>query len=109
MTATLKAWGKEIPVTLSISQYQNGATAIVVTDHSEGYPQPYSKLTVNIPSVHITDGDLAFVDVNNCPWAEEFITDLEIAFPTGITHRSGYVDYPLYMFSLKEIQKYSEV
>lgn len=109
MTTMLKAWGTEIPVTLEVTKYRNGTTAITVTDHSEGYPQPYCTLTVNFEEVAVLEEDLAFVDVNNCPWAEEFITDLEIAFPTGITHRSGYVVYPLYMFSLKEIQKYSEV
>lgn len=108
MKATLNAWGSKIPVTLEVTKYCNGATAIVVTDHSEGYPQPYCNLTVNLNDVAILEEDLAFVDVNNCPWAEEFITDLGIAFPTGITQRSGFVEYPLYMFSLKEIQKYSE-
>lgn len=108
MVATLKAWGKEIPVTLVVMKYaQHGNTAIVVYDHSEGYPQAYCNLTVNL--CHLTDGDLAFVDVNNCPWAEEFITNLGIAIPTGVERKSGFVTYPLYLFNLDEVRKYSEV
>lgn len=110
MKATLKAWSREIPVTLEVKNYYNGNLAIQVTDYSEGYPSPYAKLTVNLGELPkgAPKEDSAFVDTNNCPWAEEFITNLGIAVPSGIFRQSGFCIYPLYYFNLKEVKKYEE-
>lgn len=107
MKAIVKAHGNEYPVTFEVSKYYNGNLAICLTDYSEGYPSPFATITVNLGPLN--DGERAFIDTNNCPWAEELITRLEIAFPTGIIKRSGYCQYPQYQFDLKEIEKYMEV
>lgn len=52
-------------------------------------------LTVNFGKV--SDG-YAFVDTNNCPWAEKFIKDNNLGKPTGAVRQSGYCIYPLYEF-----------
>lgn len=60
---------------------------------------PYATLTVNLDSENLNSDKLAFVDINNCPWAPEFLEDNHIAKPTGVTAKSGFCTYPLYEFS----------
>ena len=48
----------------------------------------------------------AFVDINNCPWAEDFIKEYMIGKPLGISMISGWCEYPMYQFIKDEIMKY---
>lgn len=53
----------------------------------------------------ISTKNAAYIDVNNCPWFEEII-DFSVARRTCFTSKSGYCEYPLYIFDekwLKEI------
>ena len=65
---------------------------------------PFATLTVNLgeklPSTY------AYVDTNNCPWAEEFIKQYNLGEPTGLGKRSGYCLYPLYQFNMKNLEAY---
>ena len=74
--------------------YNNRNLAINLFDPVEG---PFARLTVNI--VKLKPG-LAFVDTNNCPWAEEFIAEHKLGKPTGEFGRSGRCIYPLYEFDM---------
>lgn len=50
--------------------------------------------------------DEAFVDTNNCPWAEDFIKEYGLGEPTGYRGASGFCTYPLYKFNLEKIMEY---
>lgn len=64
----------------------------------------FAHLTVNLiealGDVATLPDDCAFVDVNNCPWAEKFIQDNKLGEHLGLYVTSGYVTYPLYRFNL---------
>lgn len=60
---------------------------------------PYATLSV-LPECgceHLKE-NMAFIDVNNCSWAEQFLITNGLAKPVGIFGESGYCLYPLYEF-----------
>ena len=65
-------------------------------------------ITVNINATDLltlkarADG-YAYVDLNNFPWLTEFLEETGIAKATGESSISGFCDYPLYQFDLKQI------
>lgn len=79
------------------SMHNNLAVRLVEKDGA-----PFATLTVNLgdnlPSTY------AYVDTNNCPWAEKFITEYELGEPTGIGKQSGYCMYPLYQFNINKLE-----
>lgn len=77
---------------------ENKNLAIDLFDPEEG---PFARLTVNL-SMKLPDNQ-AFVDVNNCPWAEDFIEDNGLGKNTGKSGWSGYCIYPLYEFDMEAI------
>ena len=69
------------------------------------YGETFATLTVNL-NAFLVYNNQAYVDVNNCPWAIDFIKENELGKPcAGITKQSGYVIYPLYEFDLSKIIK----
>ena len=88
----LKARGEEYDVNIIRANYGNGNLAIAI-ELEDG--EPFATLTVNID---ILMPDYAFVDTNNCPWAEEFIKENNLGEFTGTVRKSGYCSYPLYKF-----------
>ena len=48
----------------------------------------------------------AYVDTNNCPWAEKFIKELGIGKATGNYTRSGFCTYPEYEFDMDKLREY---
>lgn len=65
--------------------------------------EPFARLTVNL--VNDLDEDCAYVDTNNCPWAEHFIVTNNLGYPVGTARRSGYCVYPLYRFNLDKLEE----
>lgn len=59
---------------------------------------PYATLTVCLPKEKSAGEEYAFVDTNNCPWAEEFIRENGLGAPMGVYGHSGWCTYPLYHF-----------
>ena len=95
--------GPTYKVTVDFIKYAlNNKLAVRLT--RAGAPwSPFATLTVNLQSP-LQDETHAFVDTNNCPWAEEFLLDNGIATKVeGCEERSGYCTYPLYEFN-KESQ-----
>lgn len=78
----------------------DGSLAIELVSKTEG---PIAMLTVCLDTPGLGDED-TFVDVNNCPWAEEFISESGIGEPVGLTKTSGYCRYPLYRFDLNKLE-----
>ena len=102
MYYTLKAYKKIWRVEPTATRYTYGESLAVVLNTEDG--EPFATLTVNIPDSYFYANDhRAFVDTNNCPWAEAFLKDTGIATPAGVIGHSGYCDYPLYDFDLSKI------
>lgn len=90
-------FGGEIPVTLEINTYlNNGCMYIGLVEQGE-YPEPYGDLTVNL--VGKAPDYCGFVDLNNMPELEKFIEENKLGEFTGLTQRSGFCEYPLYLFN----------
>jgi hypothetical protein len=95
--------GRTYPVTLQFSKYTSNDKLAVQLIEAAAPWCPFAALTVNLQSP-LQDKTHAFVDTNNCPWAEEFLLDNGIATKVdGCEERSGYCTYPLYEFN-KESQ-----
>lgn len=82
-------------VELSFARYQNNnRLALQAYNDEDG---PIATISVNLPSEKISDPDHEFfVDVNNCPWAEDFLQENGIAVPTYMIGFSGFCAYPLF-------------
>lgn len=85
-------WGDKVEVTLEKTKYYNGNLAIQLWCEDG----PYAMLTVNLPGKR--QKNEAYVDVNNCPWAEDFIRENTLGEPLGRLASSGFCVYPLYRF-----------
>ena len=92
--------GKDSVKVLRSKYIYGGTLAIGLVDSKTG--EPYADLTVNIESVGASE-NCAFVDTNNCRWAEKFITENGLGEDTGIKGRSGFCTYPLYKFNLEKM------
>ena len=88
-------------VTIKTGKYLYGDNLAIelITDTIE----PFAKLTVNLAEWTLPN-NMAFVDTNNCPWAEKFISDNKLGRPTGMTGTIGYCTYPLYRFDMEKLK-----
>ena len=78
-------------------QYPKGNLAIQLID-----PNDYdivATLTTNLPDEPFPEENQAYLDTNNCPWAEEFVKENKLGYFTGNYGHSGYCTYPLYEFT----------
>jgi len=104
--------GPTRPVTVKFTKYQSNNRLAVQLVTAKAPWSEFATITVNLPTVpeellkmwfgtNMSDlNTLAFVDTNNCPWAEEFLKDNNIAEDTRISMPSGFCNYPLYKFNL---------
>ena len=100
----LNAYGKTYNVRIERREYANNKTLALslITDTHE----PFCNLTVNLMDSCVWGNrENAFVDTNNCPWAEEFIAENKLGYPMGHKAQSGFCSYPLYHFNLHAIEK----
>lgn len=97
----VNCYGKSYGVSVTKSAYRdNNSLAVLLTCTDEDcYGEPFAVLTVNLCD-GMANEEYAYVDTNNCPWAEEFIKENNLGTPTGLMGYSGYCSYPLYLFSL---------
>lgn len=97
----LTVWNEEFLLRLFRSSYSFGDNLAIVARTTQG--EPFATLTVNFGD-EIPDKTRAYIDTNNCPWAEEFLVENSIAKPVkGCYHISGYCLYPLYEFDLTKV------
>ena len=93
----------ETQVTFDIQQYTNGAMFIGLICNEDGYEEPFGNVTVNFPVA--TPNYCGYLNVNNMPDIEKFITDNDIGEFTGFTQRSGFCEYPLYLFNVDKLRE----
>ena len=93
----------ETQVTFDIQQYTNGAMFIGLMCNEDGYEEPFGNVTVNFPGA--TPNYCGYLNVNNMPDIEKFITDNDIGEFTGFTQRSGFCEYPLYLFNIDKLRE----
>ena len=100
-------WGETMDVQLDINNYMNNDGLYIGLNciDEEGDLEPYGDMTTNL-SMKAPDY-CAYVDINNMPELEKFIEDNELGEFTGLTQRSGYVEYPLYFFNVNALRKAS--
>ncbi len=91
-------------VELDIETYQdNGRIFIGLIMNEDDYPEPFGVVTVNIDAP--APNYCGYLDTNNLPDVEKFITENDLGEFTGITGMSGYCVYPLYMFNVDKLRE----
>ncbi len=109
------------------TEYANNKNLAIQLMGEDG--EPYAMLTVNLGQtrkrgikMETTNGqfdgrmkvlndtptlpeDMAYVDINNIPNAEEFIAENGLGTNTGIKMVSGFCVYPLYRFNLDKLER----
>ncbi|MEG1565378.1 MAG: DUF4313 domain-containing protein [Bacilli bacterium] len=98
---TYEVRGYEVTIGRTKYTYNNSLAVSLETTSLE----PFAVITVCIDISDTCKKDCAFVDVNNCPWAEKFLTENKLAEPTGRIGYSGFCSYPEYKFNLELIPK----
>ena len=114
MQLTLKRYGKNHPMTFYTSTYaKNGNLYVGLATHIEGYPAPWSDLTVNL-SVKCQE-NCAFIDTNNnqdySGNGDDIIDWLEsngLGKRTGRMQISGFCVYPEFEFNMEKLKEYIE-
>lgn len=103
-------WGFCEPEThnlyLTTDSYESGGgLAVIVMEVDEnGNEEMFDVITVNLPFGWAGENQ-AYIDTNNCSWAEKMLKKMKLAKPTGDYCGSGYCKYPLYEFNLKKFNK----
>lgn len=99
----VNSFGKEYDVTVNIMEYIDGGLALTMDYMDEDCHclMPFATLTTNLGRQNY---GYAYVDVNNCPWAEESIGKYGLGKFVGETCNSGFCVYPLYEFNLGKIE-----
>lgn len=62
----------------------------------------YGNITVNLQPLN---PNMAAIDTNNIPEAEEFIKTYELGKDTGIRITSGFCTYPVYEFDMDKLNE----
>lgn len=103
-TMKLKSqYGKEYEVSIEINTYlNNGCMYIGLVEQGE-YPESYGDLTVNLAGK--APDYCGYVDLNNMPELEKFIAENDLGEFTGLTQRSGFCEYPLYLFNVDKLRE----
>lgn len=97
---------KTHPMTFKLATYvENGNLYVGLLSHEEGYPMPWSNLTVNL-SVKCKP-NCAFIDTNNN--GNEIMTWLEqngLGHYTGNLMPSGWCVYPEFEFNMEALMEH---
>lgn len=95
-----------------IGRYQDGGRIAISIyarrkDDPQDFFQPYCSVTVNLPNRELANKDeFGFVDVNNAPWLEGFLTSKGFGMPTSRFATSGFCNYPEFFFNVKKMKYY---
>lgn len=91
-------------VELDIQTYlNNGRIFIGLINNEEGYPEPFGDVTVNINE--FTPDYCGYLNTNDLPDVEKFITENDLGEFTGLVGRDGFGEYPLYLFNVDKLRE----
>ncbi len=97
-------WGSTVEVQLEINNYMNNnGLYLGLMGREEDYFEPYGDISVNLGTK--APDYCAYVDLNNMPELEKFIEENDLGEFTGLTQRSGFCEYPLYMFNVDKLRE----
>lgn len=88
-----------------IGYYMDGSPAIEVWNAAVGL---ICRLTVCLCELTLAENE-SFVDVNNNPYALDFVYEYGLGRVTGRFEPSGYCLYPSVVFDMDQVEKCSEV
>lgn len=97
----------ETTVLINKGRYaENKTTALIATcdDPQNNYEEPCGTVSVNL-GIKLGDDEI-FADINNNESLVNEMVKQKLLIPTGITQRSGFVEYPLMKLG-KELQELS--
>ena len=96
-------WGTET-VQLEINSYMNnnGLYIGMLSKEEDGF-EPYGDMTVNLTEK--APDYCAYLDTNNLSGIEKFVVDNDLGEFTGFTQRSGFCEFPLYMFNVDKLRE----
>lgn len=96
----------ETTVLINKGRYaENKTTALIATcDDPQNYGEPWGTVSVNL-GIKLGDDEI-FADINNNESLVNEMVKQKLLIPTGITQRSGFVEYPLMKLG-KELQELS--
>ena len=109
-TLILKKYGNEYPMTFKTSNYStNGNLYVGLVSHADGFPEPWSDLTVNLSTKCAPNcaPNCAFIDVNNN--GTEIIHWLVENGLGELKHRiehSGFCIYPEFEFNMERLMEF---
>lgn len=83
--------------------YHSERICLGLVTEEDGYPEPFADLTVCIDAP--TPNYCGYLDTNNLPGVEKFVTENGLGKFTGLTAGSGYCEYPLYLFDAEKLRK----
>ena len=98
---------------LILNRYKADNTLAI--DLVSTYGEPITRLTVCVNNgykISKAPDNISFIDINNNPTAMNFIDEYKLGEPVRINgrivvYKSGFCEYPLYKFNLKELRKYT--
>lgn len=101
----LNVWGKSHPITFRLDTYaQNGNLYVGMVTHEDGYPVPWSDLTVNL-GVKCKE-NCAYIDINNNGSVIiEWLMAHGLGHLTGNLRTSGWCDYPEFEFNMNALKE----
>ena len=107
-TVILQKYGNEYPMSFDIRSYANNGNLYVgLISHKEGYPEPWSALTINLDQK--CKPNHAFIDCNNngaqiIPWLEEN----GFGHVTHNVKYSGFCVYPEFAFNMERLLEFTD-
>ena len=94
----------DIEVKIDVMSYlNNGRLGISLVEFEDGMQEPFGSLTVNIDAP--APNYCGYLDTNNLSNAEKFVVDNDLGEFTGLMGRSGFCEYPLYLFNVDKLRE----
>ncbi len=91
-------------VRIEVSSYrENGGIYIGLTSLGGAIVEPFVDITLNLGGSAIDY--CGYLDTSNLPELETFITENGLGEFTGFTRRSGFNEYPYYVFNAKRLEE----